>query len=149
MRMPKDPATRKLVKQFYRSQHKARPRRRRRRPFKTYAEYLATPEWARLRAKALRRAKGRCQHCHDKAASQVHHTRYPPDLRDDRLNNLVPVCGGCHMKAHGIPESVPSTQVDDPETTQPLCAAEQPAGSTPPSTYGHEEKALDRSPESQ
>ena len=127
-----------------------RPRRRKTR-YPSYKAYLASPLWKWLRRQAISGARHICKCCRKRPVQHVHHKQYPRDWRDDHIGNLVPLCGSCHRRIHGIKlaESVPSTTVDDPQTTPPLCDAKAPTGSTPPSTYDHEEKALDRSPESQ
>jgi hypothetical protein len=66
-----------------------------------YEEYLKSDEWKHLRANARYRAKNRCEHCGG-SPDHVHHVRYPKNFKDDTLENLIVVCGSCHMKHHGI-----------------------------------------------
>jgi prophage antirepressor-like protein len=66
-----------------------------------YQDYLRSPEWKLLRGKARDRAKNRCEHCGGDP-DHVHHVRYPKNLKDDTLENLIVVCESCHKKHHGI-----------------------------------------------
>lgn len=67
----------------------------------SYQAYLASPEWKHLRAQARQRAGHQCEHCGG-SPDHVHHVRYPKNLKDDVLENLIVVCESCHMKHHGI-----------------------------------------------
>lgn len=64
-----------------------------------HAEYLKTPKWQALRAKVLNRAKGICEGCGEKPATEVHHLTYD-HWRDELLFELVAVCRDCHAKCH-------------------------------------------------
>lgn len=68
-----------------------------------YQEYLDSPEWKRLRAKARERADNKCEMC-GRSPDHVHHVRYPKNLKEDVLENLVVVCERCHSLMHGIRE---------------------------------------------
>lgn len=64
-----------------------------------YSSYLQSAEWRAKRAKVLARAKGICEGCGDRRATQVHHLTYA-HIRDELLFELVAVCDGCHEKIH-------------------------------------------------
>jgi hypothetical protein len=64
-----------------------------------YREYLLSPEWATIRAGALRRASHRCQACTRSRALHVHHRRYPERGRE-KPDDLIVLCEGCHLAVH-------------------------------------------------
>lgn len=64
-----------------------------------YAEYLESPEWARLRLRVLRRAEGVCEGCGLRTPTQVHHLTYDRIYRE-MLFDLVAVCRECHAAIH-------------------------------------------------
>lgn len=67
--------------------------------FSSYAEYLASPLWASIRGRVLRRDKHKCQVCGDKA-TQVHHRSYTvAALRGTCLKAMKAVCRSCHELA--------------------------------------------------
>lgn len=65
-----------------------------------YQQYLASEQWARLREEAVGRASGQCERCGIAASLEVHHWRYPDDLKDDSAENLVVFCAWCHRAVH-------------------------------------------------
>lgn len=65
--------------------------------FRDYRDYLASPLWREIRARVLRK-RPECRLCGG-TATQVHHTKYlKGDLYGTRLDNLIPLCGGCHRR---------------------------------------------------
>ena len=67
--------------------------------YASYADYLRSPHWQDVRAKALKRAEEACSICHDRTAVQVHHNNY------DRLgreldSDVVVLCRKCHGIYH-------------------------------------------------
>jgi hypothetical protein len=73
-----------------------------------YEAYIQGPAWAKRRAKAIRRAEGRCQLCNSKRQLTVHHRTYDR-LGDERDADLTVLCRNCHERFHGITkaEAVP------------------------------------------
>jgi len=71
-----------------------------------YEKYLKSPEWEKLKKRAMERARGQCEFCGD-VAYAIHHVRYPKVLTFDFdcLDNLVAVCRRCHELSHGIRRS--------------------------------------------
>ncbi|HEX5914801.1 MAG TPA: HNH endonuclease [Rubrobacter sp.] len=65
----------------------------------TYAEYLASPEWAEQRNRAIRRAGGRCQTCGRGQRLHVHHRTYGA-RREERADDLIVLCEDCHLAVH-------------------------------------------------
>ena len=66
--------------------------------FSSYQEYLDSLLWKRIRARALKGTGGTCRICLG-LARQVHHRDYGLDtLSGQRLDGLIPVCGGCHWR---------------------------------------------------
>src|SRR2546428_11439816 len=66
------------------------------------------PEWPYVRIAAIKRARGRCQHCDRqlrKGRGEVHHAIPIRTHRRTRtanlLENLVVLCTACHRKVHG------------------------------------------------
>jgi 5-methylcytosine-specific restriction endonuclease McrA len=76
-----------------------------------HAKYLQTDAWKAKRAKVLERAKGICEGCLERPATQVHHVTYE-HWKDELLFELVAVCRSCHLKAHVKDES-PTAEGDD------------------------------------
>lgn len=76
---------------------------RRRKHSKEYRKHLRSPEWARIRKQALKRARYRCQFCgitRDQARLrgqhlEVHHTHYE-NLGREQPEDLVVLCSKCH-----------------------------------------------------
>lgn len=66
----------------------------------SYNDYLQSDRWKRLREQAIVRARGKCEFCGEKAQA-VHHVKYPKNLSNDSLDNLVVVCKKCHETSHG------------------------------------------------
>lgn len=80
----------------------------------TVAEPTAAIRWvyrrdARVRRDVLRRAAGRCEHCHRRAPFvddderpflEVHHVRRVADGGLDTPTNAVAICPNCHREAH-------------------------------------------------
>lgn len=46
----------------------------------------------------MRRSKGRCERCHDRSVTEIHHLSYPPR---DLPENLLAVCHPCHCQIEG------------------------------------------------
>lgn len=62
----------------------------------TYAEYLQSALWERIRQEVLRRFCNRCAVCRD-LASQVHHSRYTTEnLLGKSYSHLSALCWRCH-----------------------------------------------------
>ena len=68
--------------------------------WRSYADYLDSPVWARKRAAAMRRDHWTCQECGCNWEIQVHHKKYPKRLGSERLSDLVTLCRDCHEEAH-------------------------------------------------
>jgi len=65
-----------------------------------YAEYLRTPEWARKRRLAIKKADFRCERCGSAVNLEVHHLTYDR-LGHELLTDLVVLCHNCHSTIHG------------------------------------------------
>ena len=65
-----------------------------------YSNYLESPIWKKLRAKALKRDNHICQDCGERA-TQVHHRTYATLYTDDEFDDLVSLCRDCHRTRHG------------------------------------------------
>jgi len=71
------------------------------RPYSTYQEYLSHPRFRQVRTAVMLRSKGRCERCHAKPPTEVHHLRYPPWGTFDTEDNLIALCHRCHCDLHG------------------------------------------------
>lgn len=69
--------------------------------FKSYKEYLSSPEWKNKRLKVLRRANYICEICGIKKAYQVHHKTYKR-IYKEKLSDLIATCGICHQAEHNL-----------------------------------------------
>ena len=69
--------------------------------YKTYDEYLKHPKFRLVRFKAMQKAGWLCQDCKKNRATETHHIKYPQWGSFDCLENLLPLCHGCHCKRHG------------------------------------------------
>ena len=70
--------------------------------YSTYAEYLRSSEFSRIRKLAKVRSRGICEICYSQKSTEVHHTRYPPwGTFEWCADGLVDVCHNCHCKIHG------------------------------------------------
>lgn len=66
----------------------------------SYTEYLQSTEWAKRRAKVLRRANGVCEACGEPTTRfHVHHKTYA-NLGHEPLWDLAAVCVPCHESIH-------------------------------------------------
>lgn len=64
-----------------------------------YREYLASHEWADLRAKVLLRDGHLCQGCLAEKATEVHHTTYA-HFGAEFAFELLSLCRPCHARFH-------------------------------------------------
>jgi len=66
--------------------------------FKSYKAYLASDLWKSIRQRVFDRDGGICRLCLKRKAKSVHHVTYHEDtLRGETLDQLVSICGGCHV----------------------------------------------------
>lgn len=64
--------------------------------FGSYAEYLRSVTWKRIRMAVLRRGRFKCQLCGRKTWT-VHHVRYTrAALLGETYDDMTPLCGKCH-----------------------------------------------------
>ena len=64
-----------------------------------YRAYLKTDAWASIREKVLARDNYTCKKCLRNEAEQVHHLTYK-NLGNEKHEDLISVCEGCHLKIH-------------------------------------------------
>jgi 5-methylcytosine-specific restriction endonuclease McrA len=67
--------------------------------FAEHDAYLKTAKWLKKREVVLKRAKGICEGCGEKKATQVHHLNYD-HWKDEMIWELVAICGDCHEIVH-------------------------------------------------
>jgi 5-methylcytosine-specific restriction endonuclease McrA len=66
-----------------------------------YADYLRTPEWAGVAARAKAQAGYRCMFCNSPGELHAHHRTYErrgAELEED----VVALCADCHRRLHGL-----------------------------------------------
>ena len=67
--------------------------------FASYATYLQSPTWGKLRQRVLHRDQYKCVKCGSSVALTVHHDRYI-NLRAKEIKHLKTMCWPCHRKIH-------------------------------------------------
>jgi 5-methylcytosine-specific restriction endonuclease McrA len=65
-----------------------------------YSRYLRTPQWRERRARAIKRAKGKCQLCSSKKGLEAHHRTYIR-IGQERDEDITVLCWRCHGGHHG------------------------------------------------
>lgn len=83
--------------------------------YKTYANYLDSPEWTRIRGNVLLADKCSCRCCGE-MATEVHHTSYDIwTLRGGCLDGLHAICRKCHklVEFQGRNKRTPSEMVSE------------------------------------
>lgn len=68
----------------------------------TYAEYLESPHWLRLRAQKLDEIGRVCEQCDSGYRLEVHHQLYRRSWFDTALSDLRVLCSYCHKREHGL-----------------------------------------------
>ena len=68
-------------------------------PLLPYSEYLLTKHWQDTRARALHRAKFKCQVCNAGGELHTHHRSYE-HLGNEQDADLIVLCAGCHQLFH-------------------------------------------------
>lgn len=71
-------------------------------PNPSYAQYLQSDHWKKLRRERLEFANYACEKCLSTFFLQVHHTVYAEDLTKITVKDLLCLCSYCHRKRHGI-----------------------------------------------
>ncbi len=88
----------------------------------SYAAYLRTPYWRRLRAAVLIRDKETCQICYvTRVQMHVHHRIYRKRGRE-KFEDLMTVCVTCHGRAHATnPDYQDFLFESQPPTLKAVC----------------------------
>ena len=85
---------------------KAEERAKRRKKKKdSYAQYLESSQWKKIRRRALDRDKHKCLACGQKA-EHVHHIRYPKNLGEEKMEWLYSLCASCHNEIHRLAQKM-------------------------------------------
>ena len=83
-----------------------------------YSQYLLSPEWAGLKQLAYMKHGTKCI-CGRKA-TEIHHLTYKR-IFNERLNDLIPLCGTCHGIYHELEEKAKNCEpTPDPELVKTL-----------------------------
>ena len=64
------------------------------------------PNWESIRAKVLERDQLRCKLCGKNPSAQVHHIQSRKKGGTNDLDNLITLCGRCHMLLSPVPDYV-------------------------------------------
>ncbi len=64
--------------------------------YTSYAEYLETPHWQRIREAMLWLAGERCQVCKSQKGLEVHHASGYSCLGNETPDDLIVLCNLCH-----------------------------------------------------
>lgn len=69
----------------------------------TYQQYLNSEHWSKTRQRFYRSGlwEGHCHCCLAESPCELHHRTYAR-LGEERLNDLIAVCPGCHDKVHDL-----------------------------------------------
>jgi hypothetical protein len=67
--------------------------------WKTYEDYLKSPEWKKIRKAVFERDAATCRLCPN-PAEHAHHWRYPQDWAEDNAENCIVGCADCHARTH-------------------------------------------------
>lgn len=65
-----------------------------------YGRYLASREWALMKAIVHKRSGGVCERCHFRKATQVNHLTYER-IGEEWLEDLQHLCAPCHLYESG------------------------------------------------
>lgn len=65
-----------------------------------YLAYLASDHWENLRHEAFKRDNYQCVKCGNRSNLQGHHKRYPSDLETCTVEDILTLCGRCHVALH-------------------------------------------------
>ena len=68
--------------------------------YRTYKEYLLTPEFHAVRSIVRHRSSGICEDCHNSVAVDIHHVAYCRWGEFDTEQNLLDLCRPCHEGRH-------------------------------------------------
>lgn len=70
-----------------------------------YGEYLKTPYWRAVAARARVRDNCRCRMCNSAERPEVHHRTYDVrGIEHAHMDDLITLCHACHSKHHGKPQ---------------------------------------------
>ena len=64
-----------------------------------YVWYRCSPSWHERRQWILKRARGICEKCRQRAATEVHHLTYKRVFNEDPAD-LMALCRQCHAEIH-------------------------------------------------
>lgn len=74
-------------------------RRKKKRKFKTYKEYLKSQQWDSRRREKLKRAGYKCEKCTTTKNLHVHHKTYKRIFKE-KMSDLIVLCSICHGLYH-------------------------------------------------
>jgi hypothetical protein len=97
--------------------------------FKSYPDYVKSEFWRQIRARALKRAKHRCERCRSMRRLQVHHRAYDlATLAGTNIDSLTVLCRKCHYLAERPHDFGRSRYERLTQASEFACAPVAPAG---------------------
>lgn len=89
----------KKKKGKFKNKRKRSHKKRQTPKFRSYKDYINSPEWKDLKVKIGNLRGYKCEICSNTQNLQLHHKTYA-NLYDEPLEDLQLVCGGCHTNIH-------------------------------------------------
>lgn len=77
-----------------------------------YQKYLCSRKWNEKKQAVHRRAGGMCERCHMREIDHVHHLTYIRKY-DERLDDLLGNCAGCHEYEHALRDVDPAWHLNE------------------------------------
>lgn len=69
----------------------------------TYEEYLRSPHWAEIKAKAAKRSYySQCLACQSTDRINLHHKNYRFIGTHREMTEIIPLCADCHVRIHDL-----------------------------------------------
>lgn len=67
----------------------------------SYDDYLKSPRWAEIKAKAAKRPYySKCLACQSEEHINLHHKNYRFIGTHREMTEIIPLCGHCHLRIH-------------------------------------------------
>jgi hypothetical protein len=89
--------------------------------FASYADYLKSPLWLSIRARAMQQRGPMCKRCLHRQATEIHHADYRRQVLDGKvITALWPVCNACHAEMHYPGATLKQANLMIPEIAKPV-----------------------------
>lgn len=110
---PKSKSQKRRHNKQLRKKYSSKPKR-----WKSYQEYMKSPEWEILRARTIQQAKCKCSFCDENRSSQlrcVH--RHWRTIYRETFQDLIVMCEQCMYDGKFTPERKPTKNKETKEST--------------------------------